>query len=432
LLILQYNQLLHEKESLLRELKLSTQYKKSSDITAGKNLLKKLNESLTLNMKKLKLFEEDYFQRKNQINQIKKTLDEYTTIIQKLIDQKKQCFNQINRITIEMTGGKQDSKNDININIIDSTSNLSSAEKIRAFQKKAKEIQSEIDILKSKKSQTQLKLEELTPLFEILEEDHQSLLEIINTDNKRIEELQTELKNRIKDDKSTEILDIDLNDVKSLRSSEEIKINIENVDIELNKIILPEHSFNLQNPYDLSLIIKKLTELYEKLHNDSQFVINENQNEISECFKQFNKLENSLSNIESIMNKFLQEINIISQLRIILSDDQKSFLIRLRFIRRDKAQVKFEELTTPEKVFFIITFYISIKLYINKPIIIFSNVSILNQYNKAGSIYRTIRKILPLFEKDDSLSKFNLIFVIANLELKKKIKNLNIITIKVS
>ena len=432
MLILQYNQLLHEKESLLRELKLSTQYKKSSDITAGKNLLKKLNESLTLNMKKLKLFEEDYFQHKNQINQIKESLDEYTTIIQKLIDQKKQCFNQINRITREMTGGKQDSKNDININIIDSTSNLSSAEKIRAFQKKAKEIQSEIDILKSKKSQTQLKLEELTPLFEILEEDHQSLLEIINTDNKRIEELQTELKNRIKDDKSTEILDIDLNDVKSLRSSEEIKINIENVDIELNKIILPEHSFNLQNPYDLSLIIKKLTELYEKLHNDSQFVINENQNEISECFKQFNKLENSLSNIESIMNKFLQEINIISQLRIILSDDQKSFLIRLRFIRRDKAQVKFEELTTPEKVFFIITFYISIKLYINKPIIIFSNVSILNQYNKAGSIYRTIRKILPLFEKDDSLSKFNLIFVIANLELKKKIKNLNIITIKVS
>ena len=72
-LILRYNELLKEKESLSRELELSNQYKKSSDSAASKDLLNKLNESLTLNMKKLKLFEEDFFQRKNQINQIKKT-----------------------------------------------------------------------------------------------------------------------------------------------------------------------------------------------------------------------------------------------------------------------------------------------------------------------------------------------------------------------
>ncbi|MFW9987862.1 MAG: hypothetical protein ACFFC3_04340, partial [Candidatus Odinarchaeota archaeon] len=86
--------------------------------------------------------------------------------------------------------------------------------------------------------------------------------------------------------------------------------------------------------------------------------------------------------------------------------------------------------TTPEKVFFIIVFYISIKLHTKSKNIILSNISILTKYNKAGSIYRTIRKILPLFEKDDILLGFNLIFILSNLELKKEIKNLKIKTIQ--
>ena len=149
-----------------------------------------------------------------------------------------------------------------------------------------------------------------------------------------------------------------------------------------------------------------------------------------ECFEQFTELENSLSNIESIMNKFLRAINIITQIRIILSEDQKNFLYNLSFLRNDKEQLKFEELTTPEKIFFIIVFYLSIRLHTNTKNIVFSNASIINQYNKAGSIYRTIRKILPIFEMDDKLSKFNLVFILSNLELKRTIKNLNIITIK--
>ncbi len=432
-LILRYNELLKEKESLSRELELSNQYKKSSDSAASKDLLNKLNESLTLNMKKLKLFEEDFFQRKNQINQIKKTLDNYNIIIQQLTNQKKQCFSQINRITREMAGDKQESKNDIKINIIESKNNLSNAEKIRAIQKKAKEIQSEITNIKSKKSQTQLRLEELTPLFEIFEKDHQSLLELINTDKKKINDLQSELKKSIKDDKSTEIQDIDLVDLVFLRPLEEIKNDIEKTDTEIDKFTFPENCFNPQNPCDLSPIIGKLTKFDEKIKNkESEIIITINEKEISNCFKQFKELENSLSNIETLMNKFLVGINIKSQIRIILSDDHKSFFISLIFIKKDKEQAKFEELTTPEKIFFMIVFYISIKLHINKDNIIFSNVSILSQFNKAGSIYRTIRKILPIFEMEDALSKFNLIFIISNLELKKTIKNLNIITIKES
>ncbi len=433
LLILQYNELLKEKEALSRELELSSKYKKSSEIAASKDLMIKLNESLTLNMKKLEFFEEDYIQHKNQIDQIKNTLEAYDSTIHKLTEQKKQCFSQINRITREMSGETQNSKNELKINIIDSTNNLSNAEKIRAYQKKAKEIQNDINDIKSKKSQTELKLEELTPIFEILERDHQALLEIIDIDKNRIEDLKSELKNKIKDENTAEIQDIDLIDAKTLRSSRDIMKDLEKISIELNNIILPENSLNPQNPYDLSLIIEKLTQFYETINNNkSEILINIDGKEISNSINKFTELEYSLTNIETLLNKFLLEINIKSQIRIFLSDDQKDFFINIKFLRKDTEDITFEELTTPEKIFFIIVFYISIKLHINQNNIIFSNVSILNQFNKAGSIYRTIRKIIPIFDSEKSLSKFNLIFILSNLELKKEIKNLNVKTIKES
>jgi len=400
ILILKYNELLKEKEVLSRELEVSEQYKKSSDATAITDLLKKLYKSLSTNKKKLEFLEEDYLQRKNQVDQIKKVMNEYNSKIQELTNQKKQCFSQINRITREMAGETQGLKKE-----------------------------NKNDILESKR----LKLEELTPIFEVYKNDYQAVLEIINTEEKRIKDLQSDLKSKIKDGENTIIKEIDLIDLKSLRPSQEIKDDIEKKDSELDKIIIPEIYYNPQNPSNLSPIIKKLTEFDHKIKNrESDIIITLDEKETSNCIEQFRELENALNEIESLTNKFLFEINLKSQFRIILSDDHKSFHINLKFIRKDKEQVDFEELTTPEKIFFIIVFYISIKLYIKIENIIFSNVSILSKYNKAGSIYRTIRIILPIFEREDALSKFNLIFIISNLELKKEIKNLKITTIKES
>ena len=433
ILILKYNELLKEKEVLLRELEVSEQYKKSSDATAITDLLKKLYKSLATNKKKLEFLEEDYLQRKNQVDQIKKVMNEYNSKIQELTNQKKQCFSQINRITREMAGETQGLKKENKNDILESKSNLSNAEKIKKLQKKAKEIQFEINNIKSKKDQTQLKLEELTPIFEVYKNDYQAVLEIINTEEKRIKDLQSELKSKIKDGENTIIKEIDLIDLKSLRPSQEIKDDIEKKDSELDKIIIPEIYYNPQNPSDLYPIIKKLTEFDNKIKNrESDIIITLDEKETSNCIEQFRELENALNEIESLTNKFLFEINLKSQFRIIVSDDHKSFHINLKFIRKDKEQVDFEELTTPEKIFLLIVFYISIKLYIKIENIIFSNVSILSKYNKAGSIYRTIRTILPIFEREDALSKFNLIFIISNLELKKEIKNLKITTIKES
>ena len=132
------------------------------------------------------------------------------------------------------------------------------------------------------------------------------------------------------------------------------------------------------------------------------------------------------------MNKFLKAIDLNSQIRILINEDRKNLFISILFTRGDKEKTKFADLTTPEKIFFIIVFYLSTKLHINKTNIIFSNVSILSKYNKAGSIYRTIRKILPKFEFEEDLSKLRLIFILSNLEFKKEIKNLKITTIQES
>lgn len=431
ILILKYNELLKEKEVLLRELEVSEQYKKSSDATAITDLLKKLNKSLATNKKKLEFLEEDYLQRKNQVDQIKKVMNEYNSKIQELTNQKKHCFSQINRITREMAGETQGLKKEKKNDILESNSNLSNAEKIRKLQKKAKDIQFEINNIRSKKDQTQLKLEELIPIFEVYRNDYQAVLEIINTEEKRIKDLQSALKSKIKDGENTIIKEIDLIDLKLLRPSQEIKDDIEKKDSELDKITIPGIYYDPHNPRDLSPIIKKLTEFNQKIKNrESDIIITLDEKETSNCIEQFRELENALNEIESLTNRFLFEINLKSQFRIIVNDNHKSFYINLKFIRKDKEQVDFEELTTPEKIFFIIVFYISIKLYIKIENIIFSNVSILSKYNKAGSIYRTIRIILPIFEREDSLSKFNLIFIISNLELKKEIKNLKITTIK--
>ncbi len=429
-LILRYNELLKEKGSLLKELEFSSQYKKSSDVTAINDLINKLNVSLALNKKKLNLFEEDYFQRKNQIDQIKKTLNDYNSNIQHLTNQKKNCFSQINRITREMEGDTQESKIGTKMNIIQFDNSLSNAEKIKSLQKKAKEIQSEISSIASIKSQTQIKLKELIPLFKNFESDYQSILEIIKNDEKRIKDLQIDLKNEIKENKRTEIKDDDLIDLKSLRSVKEIENNIEIIESELKKIRIPEIYYDHQNPDDLSSIINKLTEFNKIVENkNSDITIDFNEKEITNSFEQFKELENSLANIEFLINKFLSEINIVSQIRIILSDDNNRFLINIEFTRKNTEKVKFEDLSTPEKIFFIIVFYISILLHSKIENIVFSNASILSSYNKAGSMFRVIRKILPIFEMEDILSDFNLIFIISNFELKKEIKNLKVITL---
>ncbi len=137
----------------------------------------------------------------------------------------------------------------------------------------------------------------------------------------------------------------------------------------------------------------------------------------------------TIADLEHLINIFSSKINLKSHFQVLLSDNNKMFYIRLSFTRNNKDQLTFDELTTPEKIFFIIISYISIEIQLKNNNIVFSNLFVPSNYNKAGSIYRTIRKILPLFERDD-FAEFNLIFILSNLELKKEIENLKVITIQ--
>ncbi len=430
-LILRFYTLSKRKNLLLKELKLSEFYNESRNKTALSDLLKKLIDSLKNNKAKLKFLEEDYLQRKNQVDQVKNKVEELNIKIQKLTNKKKQCFNQINRITRSMSENTPEIKEESKFTGKNTKNNLTNAQKIKNFQLKAKDIQYKINESKSKKTENELKLKDLNPIFESYKSDYENTLEIINNEENRINEIQIELKKEISDSKDTFIEDLELVDLKSLKPSQVIKDEIEKIDRELAQIFIPKKDSNSQNASAISNIIQNLKELEEYINkHKSELTITVNENETIKCIDQFTNLENIISEIEFLINKFLSEVNLIAQFRLALNDNNNKFFINTKFIRRDNKQVNFDGLTTPEKVFFIIVFYISIKLHTKSKNIIISNVSILTKYNKAGSIYRTIRKILPLFEKDDILLGFNLVFILSNLELKKEIKNLKIKTIQ--
>ena len=428
-LFFKLNMLLRKKEFLLKELELSKKHRKSSDMAAISDLLKKLDESLNKNRKKLKYLEEDYFQRKNQIDQIKKTINDDESRVLELTKQKKECFGQINKITRGMEDVSDKLKGDSSHNP-ELNESLSNAEKIKVLQKKAKEIQFEINQINLKISKTKLKLEEFYPHYDVYKEDYENILEIIKIDEQKIINLQSELKEKIKHLEDVSIQELDEIDLRSLRPIAEIEEDMQKNELELSEILIPDSFFNSQNPNDLSPFIKKFNEINEMLKYDiNKAIIDASEKEIAESFQYFQKMEIILDDFEMLINKFLLEINLKSHFEITITNDNKRFLIHLIFIRNDKEQISFEELTTPEKIFFIIVFFISIQLKTETENIIFSNLALPSKYNKAGSIFRTIRKILPIFEIEKDLSRFNLIFIIANLDMKKEIKKLKIITI---
>jgi len=102
--ILKFNSLVQKRDDYLKELEIMEEYKRSSDTAAILDLLNKLNKSIEDNKKKLRYIEEDYIQRKNQIDQINETIKNYEINVRDLTSQKKEFFSQINKITREMSG----------------------------------------------------------------------------------------------------------------------------------------------------------------------------------------------------------------------------------------------------------------------------------------------------------------------------------------
>ncbi|MCK4286030.1 MAG: hypothetical protein KAX18_07495 [Candidatus Lokiarchaeota archaeon] len=429
ILILQYITLLKNKEQLSKELEITERFKQSSDIKAITNLLTKLSKSMDNNKKKLKYLEEDYYQRKNQFDHFTKQIHDYSSRIQELTNLKKNCFSQINKITREMSGNLINQK-EKSEGIVEIDNNLTNAQKIRALQTKAKEAQIKIKTLNSELEELKLRLEEFDPLYQTYKQDYNNLIEVIKSDANKIEDLEIKLRKEIKESEKDTYQDYEEFDVKPIRSKQEIEQEITNTTLELQSLSIPNNLIDSQNPEDLSLMIEKFNQINNTVNTvEKDIRFSKKESELEEIFESFQNIEIIISDLEHLINIFLSKINLESHFQVLLSDNNEMFYIRSDFTRNNKEQITFDELTTPEKIFFIIICYISIEIQLKNNNIVFSNLFIPSNYNKAGSIFRTIRKILPLFESED-FAEFNLIFILSNLEMKKEIKNLKIITIQ--
>ena len=419
-----------KKKLLSKELELSKIRKSSSDILAIADLMKSLTESINSNKVKLSYIKEDYFQRKNQIDKIKKDLTTCKTLIQEQSQIKKNCFDQINKITRQLEGSKTENEDNSFLRFGIET-NLTNSEKIRALQKKAKETQYESNQIRLRAKQSQAEFEELLPNYEIYRNDYEEILETINKEEKRLRQAQNDYgkelsKNEeIQFGKTEELLS------QPIRPYLEIEHEIRDVESELDNLSFPPNLNKKNFLSNMPIMIEKFKEIDGTLRNNYEKInINVNEEENEEFFEQFHIFENLIKNIEDITNKFLKTIQLQVQFNLVTNQMNTAFLIKTDFTRKSKINVNFENLTTPEKIFFIISFFISFKVLLNSKNIIFSNLFILPVYNtKGGSIYRTIRKIIPLFKTDENLSDVSIILLMSNLELKKDIDNFKIIEV---
>ena len=423
--ILIYNQLLRNKEQLNKELKLSKIKSKSSDVAAKTDLLNKLNSSLNQRNEQLKYLEEDYYKLKNQRDQVQRTIDDYKSQIMDLNKQKKEYFNQINKITRGIDDPNQDLKKG-------DKKNVSMSERIKSLQSQAKEAQFEINQIKKKLNESNLKYQEVNPKYEKIENDYQKLKDALKEDENRIITLKNELKEKA-EEKDSEFEEYDFSKLNIIKPSHEIEDEINFISDELSKLIdNMDESFNKKEPYDFSGIIKEasaIKDLFEK--NRDKIIISKDKAQVINKIEELRKLETLMKELESRLNVFMFEIHLKTNFLLMLNDDNKKFSIHIRYIRTNKTeQVNFDSLTTPEKVFFILSLYISIHLCLDIKNITFSNLFVSSNYNKRGSIYRTIRKILPLFESRENLKNINLIFILSNLEMKEPIENLKVITVE--
>ena len=430
---IKYKDILHKKEILLNELELSKIRDESSVISAKTDLLNKLNESINHNKKKLKFREEDFLFLKIKRDQYVNNINNYKLKIQDLTNKKKESFTQINKITREMSNPSQDQKEHNKDLKSDEYKDLTKSERIKALQTQAKEIQHEINQINSKINETQLKLDGITPNYNILKKDYQTLFDSLKNDEERLETIQIELEEKVKEKHFDSLIEFDFKDLNSIKQSYEIESEIQEIESGMDNILEFSEFLDKENPEKMSKILDKLNDIEKELisKKDSYSIPYRNK-EITESIENYRKLETIMNYLEVQINKFLIKVNLKVHYQILVSNDLEDLFINTEFIRLNKESLIFEELTTPEKVFYVISLYISFKIQVDSKFIIFSNLFIPKMFNKRGSIFRAIQRILSVIEEDKSLNKYIFIFIISNLEMKKPINNLKIIKVEKS
>ena len=421
----------NEKSQLKKELEITKTYKQSSEIKAISDLMEKLNESLIHNKSNLNYLEQDYQKKKNQIDKLNQEIQNTNDILKNLTNKKKLCFRYINNITRNMDASSKIITNEEEINsTLEVDPELTNAEKIRVLQIKARDIQHDINQHKLKIDETRLKCENLSPQFKIINEDYEKLLRLIEEDENKVKRKENELKEMISS------LDANLNeqlqkiDFRSIQTTSQIELALSDLELRMKTILTNEtfvHNNSLIKVEELIKDLNKLINFSKK--NKNQITISDADQNFAEMFEGYFTLESSVSKLEEILNLLLSEINLRINLEISITEGFTKLLIHPQFARIKSHNLQFDDLTTPEKIFFIIIMQISIKMLQKSKTILFSNAFIPDSYNKRGSIFRTIRKLVQSFERNPSFNDYTFVFIISNLELKKQIENIKIIKI---
>jgi len=424
----------NEKSQLINELEIAKLSKQSSEIKAISDLLEKLNEFLIHNKTNLTYLEQDYQKKKNQIDKINQEIQNANDIIQSLTNKKKLCFRYINNITRNMDLSSKLIINEAEINsTLDLDPNLTNAEKIRTLQIKAREIQYDINQHKLKLDEIKIKYDNLSPQFKRISEDYEKLVHSIEEDENKVKKKEHELKEMISG------LDAKMNeklqkiDFTSIQTPSQIESELSNIESRITTILTNETFIHDNSFIKVEEVINELNNLinYSK-KNKNQITISDANQKFTDMFEGYFKLESNVSKLEDLLNLLLSEIDLRVNLEISITEGYTKLLIHPQFARNKAQNLQYDDLTTPEKIFFVIIMYISIKMLQKSKTILFSNVFIPESYNKRGSIFRTIRKLVQIFERNISFSDYTFVFIISNLELKKQIENIKIIKIKES
>jgi chromosome segregation ATPase len=404
---------------LKKELKLSETYYKSSQLSAKRDLIKKLDKNISQNKTELNSIKQDYFNIKNQRNQILEIINDYEDTLNELNQRKKEKFSEINKITRTLESTSTD-ENGLAI-----TPDLSDSMKIKELRREAKTIHERIKELESKLRQKRQDFSEINPKFQTVQEKYNSLKDQIYKSKTQIKKTQAEIEKLIQQKSDTELKHID--QFEKIRSPETLKEEIIHINKQLERLKKSKKIINDDIIETLTEIDANLLETLENLEKTDQYTISTDMKKIISSIELFRKLELLLAKVESLMNRLLGEINLNLNLQITITENNNEFYLTPIFTRNKESNLVFNNLTTPEKVYYATIFYITLKIILSDKTIFFSNLFLHPNFNKRGSLFRTFRKITPLLRKNPNLQDFQFIAVISNLKMKNPIENIKII-----
>lgn len=421
LLVIEYTSLTRKKKKLEEELEISKIKHKSSELSAKTNLLDKLNEDLSKNKKEMKFLEEDFLKIKNQRNQILEEINKHKEKIDTLNKEKKAKFDKINQITRNMENKFPEKKNKLDID-----TNLSNAEMIKKLRKEAKDIHYNIKNMRTKIKESQMKLNKINPKFKTLQEDYKSLKERIKRQKTKISEIKRDINHIMEKNDDDDINKLKVNRFPNIRNQDVIKTELNQIANEINRI---KRNFNADKDFgdirrEVVKINKQLTSMLNSIKEKKLSLhLTPKKDSLISTVESLRKIELLLQELEALINTFLNEIDLQVNLHLTYTKNSHDFFVRSLFTRRNKSSIEFTDLTTPEKVFFAIVFYLSIHMVLNNKTIVFSNLFLHEKFNKRGSLFRTFRKSISLIDEVPLLKEYSFILFISKLPMKKPIDN---------